>query len=123
VNSGGGRETTIGKGIFYFHLIVVAQVLLLLGIIGTIVVMGTVLTTPLWLLLVMFVLSASGLVFVYRKIREQVRDLRHTVGQLNLAERNHEISILGGVFTMRVGDNPKKMLGSSSQGNSEQLDE
>jgi len=102
------RQSTIGQGILYLHLIIAFQILFLLGLIAVIVFMGKVLTTPLWILLVAFLLTVSGIAFVYYKAKKQVQELGRTIRGLNLAERNHEIKIMGSLFSIRVeGDSPK----------------
>jgi hypothetical protein len=102
------RQSTVGQGILYLHLIIAAQILFLLGLIAVIVVMGKVLTTPLWILLFAFLLTVSGIAIVYYKAKKQVQKLGRTIQGLNLAERNHEIKVMGSLFSIRVeGDSPK----------------
>ena len=74
-----------------------------------IVVMGQVLMTPLWLLLLIFLVSVSGLTYLYRKVKKQIQNLGQTIQRLNLSNQNHEISVMGGVFTLRVEHNPPKL--------------
>jgi hypothetical protein len=103
------EQVTIGRGILYLHLIIVFQIAFGLGLVIIIAVMGHVLMTPLWLLLFFFLLSVSGLIYLYRKVKKQVRELGQTIQRLNLSGQNHEVSVMGGMFTLRVEHNAPKL--------------
>ena len=113
------RQATVGQGILYLHLIVGLQILFLLGLILIVVVMGNVLMTPLWILLLAFLVLVLGIVFIYRKAKEQVQELRQTLKRLNLSNRNHEISIMRGVLTLRVEDDSPRLIGGTVKPTSE----
>ena len=117
---GQDRQSTIGQGILYLHLIIAIQILFLLGLIAVIVVMGKVLMTPLWIILVAFIITASAVVLMYHKAKKQVQELGRSIKSLNLAERNHEIKIMGSLFSIRVeGDSPKLLRPPANPGSEE----
>jgi membrane protein implicated in regulation of membrane protease activity len=102
------RQSSIGQWVLYAHLIIALKILFLLGLVAVIAVMGRVLVTPLWILLVALFFLAAGIAFLYLKAKKQVQELGRTLKGLNLAERNHEIKVMGGLLSIRVeGDSPK----------------
>jgi hypothetical protein len=110
-----GRPLTIGQGILYLHLIIILQVLLLLGLIVVIVVMGKALMTPTWIFILAFLLLILGIVYLYRKAKKQIYEFGETVKRLNLSGQSHEISIMGGMFTMRVENKSPKLPGPATK--------
>ena len=104
-----GEQVSIGRGILYLHLIILLQIAFGLGLVIVIVVMGQVLMTPLWLLLLFLLVSVSGLIYLYRRVKRQVQNLGQTIQRLNLSNQNHEISVMGGMFTLRVEHNSPKL--------------
>ena len=119
---GQDRQSTIGQGILYLHLIIAIQILFLLGLIAVIVVMGKVLMTPLWIILLVFLVLVAGIAFIYHKAKKEVQELGQTIKRLNLAERNHEIKIMGNLFSIRVeGDSPKLLRPPANPGSEEHI--
>ena len=104
------RESSIDRGIFYLYWIIGIQVLFVFGLLTVIMVIGKVISTPWWVFLAALVLFAGSIVYIYRKARKQFRKLRDTLGQTDLSDRNYEISIMGGMLTMRIEHNPQKLL-------------
>ncbi len=96
------REPSINQGIFYLYLIIFVQVGFVVGLAVLIMVIGQVIITPLWVFLFGFLMIAGGLLYIYRKAKKQFRKLRETLQNVDLSGRNYEISIMGGVLTMRV---------------------
>jgi membrane protein implicated in regulation of membrane protease activity len=100
--SADGRQS-IDQGVYYLYMIIGLQVLLVFGIMGIIMFIGKVISTPGWVFLIMFALFAAGMVYMYRKAVKKLRSLKESFGR---ADRNYEISIMGGVLTMRIEQNP-----------------
>lgn len=103
-------ETTINEGVYYLYLIIGLQVFFLFGIIAVIVVFGQVLVTPLWAFALAFGLAAWGCIFIYRKAKRKFNELRTTFQNVDLSDKNLEISIMGGMVTMRLEHNPRPLL-------------
>ena len=97
------REPSIDQGFYYLYKIIGLQVLLVFGIMGIIMLIGKVISTPGWVLLFIFVLFAASMAYIYRKAKKQLRDLRESFGK---AGTNYEISIMGGMVTMKIEQNP-----------------
>lgn len=73
-------------------------------------VIGKVITTPWWVLLAVLAAGIGGCVFIYYRVKRSFRKLKETVKDMNLSDRNYEISILGGALSMRVEQNPNRLL-------------
>jgi len=104
------REPTLNQGIFYLYLIIVLQVFFVLALVGVIMFVGKVLATPMWVFLAALVCGIWGFVFIYRKASRQFHKLREAVSRVDLSDRNYEISFMGGVLTMRVEQNSRRLL-------------
>jgi membrane protein implicated in regulation of membrane protease activity len=88
--------------VYYLYVIMGLQVLFVFGIMGIIMFIGKVISTPGWVLLFILVPFAAGAIYVYRKARKRVRKLKESFGKL---DRSYEISIMGGMLTMRIEQN------------------
>jgi len=97
------REATIDQGIYYLYMIIGLQVLFVFGIMGVIMVIGKVISTPGWVFLIMFLLFAASVIYLYRKVKKQFKRMSESFSK---ADRNYEISIMGGMLTMRIEQNP-----------------
>lgn len=106
----GPREPTLNQGIFYLYLIIFLQVFFVLALVGVIMFIGKVLATPMWVFLAALLLGIWGFVYIYRKARSQFQKLREAISRVDLSDRNYEISFMGGVLTMRVEQNPRRLL-------------
>jgi hypothetical protein len=104
------RDDNINQGVFYLYTIIGVQVLLLFGLLAAIMVIGKVLATPLWVFLFAFFLAVAGCVYLYRKAKRQLQKLRDVIQKVDLSDRNYEISVMGGFLTMRVEQNPRRLL-------------
>jgi hypothetical protein len=104
----GGSD--ISEGIYYLYLIIGLQVVFVFSLLGIILFVGKLLSTPAWVFVFAMLLGVGGLVFVYRKARDQFRKFRENLQQVNLSNRNYEISFMGGVLTMRVEHNSRPLL-------------
>jgi thiosulfate reductase cytochrome b subunit len=107
-------EAYINRGFYYLYMIVGLQVLLVFGLLGAIMLIGKVIATPGWVFLAMFVLLATSLVYIYRKAKAQLRRFRESFDR---AGNNYEISVMGGMLTLRIEQNPnaQKLLEAPSQ--------
>ncbi len=105
----GPKEPSLNQGIFYLYLIIILQAFFVLALVGVIMFVGKVLATPLWVFLAALLAGAYGCVHIYRKARQQFHKLREAISRVDLADRNYEISIMGGVLTMRVEQNPRRL--------------
>lgn len=106
----GPKEPTLNQGIFYLYLIIILQAVFVLALVGLIMFIGKVLATPLWVFLAALLAGVYGCVHIYRKARQQFQKLREAISRVDLSDRNYEISFMGGVLTMRVEQNPRRLL-------------
>ncbi|NSW84875.1 MAG: hypothetical protein HPY84_00985 [Syntrophobacteraceae bacterium] len=106
----GKAEQSINQGIFYLYLIIGVQVLVVFGLLTGIMFIGKVIATPMWVFLFAFILAVSGFVYIYHKAKQQFRKFRESFREANVSDRNYEISFMGGFLTMRVEQNPNRLL-------------
>lgn len=99
-------ESSIGTGIYYLYMIIGLQLLFVFGILGAIMFIGKVISTPGWVFIFIMVLFAGSLVYIYRKAKQQFRKLRESFVQAGMSDKNYEISLMGGMLTMRIEQNP-----------------
>jgi hypothetical protein len=97
------REPTIDQGVYYLYMIIGLQVLFVFGIMGVIMLIGKVISTPGWVFLIMFLLFAASMIYIYRKAKKQLKRISESFSK---ADKNYEISIMGGMLTMRIEQNP-----------------
>ena len=103
-------EKELNQGVYYFYLIIGLQVAFVFGLLTTIMVIGKVISTPLWVFLLTFVVGVAGFVYIYRKAKRQFQKFRETLSNVDLSGHNYEISVMGGMLTMRVEQNPRRLL-------------
>ena len=115
---GADGEPTIEQGVYYVYMIIGLQVLFVFGIMGVIMVIGKVISTPGWVFLIMFLLFAASVIYIYRKVKKQFKRMSESFSK---ADRNYEISIMGGMLTMRIEQNPNspKLLEAAFSASSE----
>lgn len=106
----GRQEPSLNQGIFYLYLIIFLQVFFVFALVGVIMFVGKVLATPMWVFLAALLFGVWGCVYIYRKARRQFQKLREAISRVDLSDRNYEISFMGGVLTMRVEQNPRRLL-------------
>jgi len=101
----GGQDSpaTIDQGVYYLYLIIGLQILFVFGIMAVIMFIGKVISTPGWVFLVMFLLFAGSIVYIYRKAKKKLKRFSEA---FNATDKNYEISIMGGMLTMRIEQNP-----------------
>jgi len=104
------KKPDINQGIFYLYLIIGLQVLFVFGLMAVIITLGKVLATPLWVFLFSLAVGATACYYIYKKAQRQFRKLREALRHVDLSDRNYEISFMGGVLTMKVEHNPRKLL-------------
>jgi hypothetical protein len=104
------QEDTINSGVYYLYMIIFLQIALVFGIMATIMIVGQVLATPVWVFLLAFSIGVGGIVYIYRKAKRKFNMLKETLSKVDLSGRNYEISIMGGMFTMRVEQNHRNLL-------------
>lgn len=104
------KKVKFGEGLLYLYLIIAAQVFLVFLLMTVVVAMGTILATPLWAVVAAILLFFWGAMLVYRQIKLQWKKVKQTLKNQNFADRNFEISFLGGVVTMKVEHNPARLL-------------
>jgi hypothetical protein len=100
----------LNQGVFYFYLIIGVQVFLVFGILFAIMLIGKVIATPFWVFAALFILGIAGLVYLYRKAKRQLRRFGEVLQRVDPSGRNYEISVMGGMLTMRVEQNPRRLL-------------
>lgn len=96
------RDPLVNRGVMYLYTILGAQVLLVFAILAGIMVIGQVLATPLWVFLAAGAAGVWGVMILYRKTMQQLQKIREAFTRMDLSGRNYEITIMGGVLTMRV---------------------
>jgi|SRR5208337_1553506 len=113
------REPTIDQGVYYLYMIIGLQVLFVFGIMGVIMLIGKVISTPGWVFLIMFLLFAASMIYIYRKAKKQLKRISESFSK---ADKNYEISIMGGMLTMRIEQNPNapKLLDAPFSASAEQ---
>ena len=109
------KPSNITQGLTYMYLIIGLQLLLLFGLIIIFTVVGKVITTPWWVFLVILLAAVGGFIFTYYWAKRQFRDLRETVKGMNLSDKKFEVSIMGGALTMRIEQNPNRLLEAPSE--------
>ncbi|OIP94675.1 MAG: hypothetical protein AUK55_07135 [Syntrophobacteraceae bacterium CG2_30_61_12] len=104
------KSPTVGQGIGYLYLIILLQVVFVFGLMAVIITLGKILATPWWMFVLAFAIGCSGCVYIYRKAKAQFGRLRATLQRTDFSDRNYEISIMGGMLTMKVEQNPRRLL-------------
>ena len=107
-------DPSISRGVFYLYTIIGVQIAFVFGLMAIMMLIGRVLATPLWVFLVALALGVWGLVYIYRKAKRQFQKLRETLQNVDLSGHNFEISVMGGFLTMRVEQNPRRLLEAPS---------
>jgi hypothetical protein len=103
-------DPSINRGVFYLYTILGVQIALVFGLVIAMMFIGQVIATPLWMFLVVLGAAIWGCVIIYRKAKRQFQKLREAIQKVDLSDRNLEISVMGGFLTMRVEQNPRRLL-------------
>jgi hypothetical protein len=102
------EDATLDRGVYYLYLIIGLQVLFVLALMGIIMFIGKVISTPAWVFLFIFAVSVLSIVYLYRKAKRQFMKLRDSFSR---SDKNYEISLMGGMLTMRIEQpNNSKLL-------------
>lgn len=96
------EEATLDRGVYYLYLIIGLQVLFVLALMGIIMFIGKVISTPGWVFLLMFAFLATSVVYLYKKAKNKLSRFRQSFGK---SDQNYEISFMGGMLTMRIEQN------------------
>ena len=107
-------DPSINRGVFYLYTIIGVQLALVFGLVIVMMFIGQVIATPLWMFLVVLGAAIWGCVTIYRKAKRQFQKLREAIQKVDLSDRNLEISVMGGFLTMRVEQNPRRLLEAPS---------
>ncbi len=93
----------------YFYLIIILSltvpILITVCVMFMDIVVGILLAA---FVILIFVLIGICIGF-YRKVRRQFEEFQHVVENLDLLEGDHEISVLGGLFSLRIEEAPKQL--------------
>ncbi|MGC8719002.1 MAG: hypothetical protein ACP5TY_03220 [Thermodesulforhabdaceae bacterium] len=100
----------LNKNVGYMYLIIGSQIVLVLLIMGFMMFVGAVISTPWWIFAAIFIAGTSICYYLYRKAKKKWEELKAAIKQINLGDKNYEISIMGGMLTMRIEHNPRYML-------------
>ena len=103
-------DPLINRGIYYLYLIIGLQIAFVFVLVAVIMFIGRVLATPGWVFLFALALGVWGCITVYRKAKRQFQKLKETLQKVDLSDRNLEISVMGGFLTMRMEQNPRRLL-------------
>jgi len=109
------KPSNITQGLTYMYLVIGLQLLLLFGLIIIFTVVGKIITTPWWVFLLILLAAVGGFIFTYYWAKRQFRNLRETVKGMNLSDKKFEVSIMGGALTMRIEQNPNRLLEAPSE--------
>ena len=104
------RDPLLNRGVFYLYFILGIQFLSVFGILAGIMVSGQVLATPMWMFLAVIAAGAWGLTYVYRKTKQRLEKIREAISRVDLADKNLELSFMGGVLTMKIEQNGRTPL-------------
>lgn len=110
----GGDDPNVRQGLVYMYAIIGSQLLLLIIIMFVLMFMGKVITTPWWVFVIILAVAFGGCAFAYYRVKRSVRSIKKTIKEMNLGDRNYEISIMGGALRMRVEQNPGRLLEAPS---------
>jgi hypothetical protein len=116
------RGASINQGIYYVYVIVGLQILFVFGIMAVIMFIGKVISTPGWVFMAILLLFAGSIVYIYRKAKRQLMRFRESLNRA--AGNNYEISVLGGMLTLRIEQNltnAPKLLEAPSQPNTDPI--
>ncbi|MFP5213840.1 MAG: hypothetical protein ACLGPL_10725 [Acidobacteriota bacterium] len=102
---GSESASSINQGMYYLYMIVGLQIVLVFGIMAIVMGVGSVISTPGWIFLAVMLVATAGMVYLYRKARKKFRQLKESLGKMDLSGCNYEVSLLGGMLTMRVEQN------------------
>lgn len=106
----GGDDPNVRQGLVYMYAIIGSQLLLLIIIMFVLMFMGKVITTPWWVFVIILAVAFGGCAFAYYRVKRSFQSLKKTIKEMNLGDRNYEISIMGGALRMRVEQNPERLL-------------
>jgi len=104
------RDPLLNRGVFYLYFILGIQIVIVFGILAGIMVIGQVLATPMWMFIVAIVAGFWGLSYIYRKTKQRLERIREAISRVDLADKNLELSFMGGVLTMRIEQNGRTPL-------------
>jgi hypothetical protein len=110
------HDPHLNRGVYYLYLIIGLQVAFVFGLLFIIMVIGKVIATPWWVFLFAAATGATALVYLFRRARNQLRRFRDALQQVDQSGRSYEISIMGGMLTMRVERNPRPLLEANPAG-------
>jgi hypothetical protein len=108
------KDATVGQGLIYFYVIIGSQVLFLFFLVAFIMGIGKILSTPLWIFFFATLLLIAGCIYLFRKVKNQFRKVRDAVQEMNLGAQSCEISVMGGLLTMRVEQSNAPLLEAPS---------
>jgi hypothetical protein len=100
----------LDQGMYYVYMIIGLQIVFVFGLTLVVMLVGKVISTPVWVYLAMFVLMISGCYYIYRKVKKHFQKLREAVQAAATSNRNYEISFMGGFLTMRVEQGASRRL-------------
>ena len=103
-------DPLINRGVFYLYTIIGAQIALVFGLVIAIMFIGRVIATPLWVFLFALALGICGCIYIYRKAKRQLQKFGEALQKVDLSGRNFEISVMGGFLTMRMEQDPRRLL-------------
>ncbi|MDD5476144.1 MAG: hypothetical protein PHU03_06485 [Syntrophales bacterium] len=111
----GKDDHEIGKALVYMYVIIGSQVLLLFIVIIALMIIGKVITTPWWIFALILAAGTGGCVFAYYRFKQSLRNMKKMANEINLGDRNYEISVLGGALSIRVEQNRGSLLEAPSR--------
>ncbi|MGV8073407.1 MAG: hypothetical protein AB2L11_02435 [Syntrophobacteraceae bacterium] len=104
------QDQSINQAFYYLYVIIALQIFVVFGLLGGIMFIGKILATPLWV----FVVTGLGVIwcciYIYRKIKLQFQKLYQALARTDLSNKNYQITIMGGVLSMRVEQNSRPLL-------------
>ncbi|HAA01775.1 MAG TPA: hypothetical protein DCZ69_01255 [Syntrophobacteraceae bacterium] len=115
-NNGAQKERDpYNQGVSYFYSIIGLQVLFVFAMLFAIMFIGKVIATPFWIFVMTFFMGVAGFAYIYRKAKQQWLRFRETIQQVGPSARTLEISVMGGMLTMRVEKDDRHLLETGSE--------
>ncbi len=100
----------LNRNVRYMYMIIGSQIFLVFVITGFMMTVGAFMATPWWIILGIFIMAMGFCVHLYRKAKKKWRELKEAIKQINLSDKNYEISIMGGILTMRIEHSPRALV-------------
>lgn len=97
------NSESLFKGVLLAHLILALHFVLLAGLVVVIFFFGWLVSHLFWIILAVILLAGLSAYLFYRRLRREGRSLREAMRSPMFEGRSVEISLLGGMASLRLG--------------------